>query len=149
MSVLASNRRAYHYYKILKTLEAGISLNGPEVKSVRLGRVDLSQSFAKIKKGEVFLENCFIAPYTKAGVFSQLDPRRERKLLLHKKQINNLQAELKPGLTIVPLKLYTQRGLIKVLLGLAKGKRYYERKRQYKEDKETQKMIKKTMGSWG
>ena len=126
------NRKAYHEYNILETLEAGVVLTGPEVKSIRAGRVDIGESFARVQNGEVMLKNAYIYPYL--GQVRDYDPRHDRKLLLHKKQISSLQGKLSGGgLTLVPLKLYAKNNYIKVELGLAATKRKFDKKRVAKE----------------
>jgi len=125
---LATNRKARHEYHILETLEAGIALQGTEVKSLREGRANLKESYARVQKGEVYLINCHISPYTH-GNMQNHDPVRKRKLLLHRREISRLQTKLNErGFTLVPLKFYLVRGKIKVQLGLAKGKKLYDKR---------------------
>jgi SsrA-binding protein len=123
------NRRARHEYEILETYEAGIALKGTEVKSLRAGKVDFTGSFARFEDGELYLENLYIAPYEK-GSYANVDPRRKRKLLLHRHELNKLRGRVEQrGLTLVPLKIYfNERGYAKVLLGLALGKKAYQKK---------------------
>jgi len=130
---LVTNRKARHDYHILETFEAGISLAGTEVKSLREGKGNLKDSFALINKGEMFLHNMHISPYEKGNIFNK-DPLRTRKLLMHKREINRLYGLVKEkGLTLIPLKLYlNQRGLVKVELGLAKGKALYDKREDIK-----------------
>lgn len=126
--VITVNRKARHDYHILDTFEAGICLQGTEVKSIRRGMVNLKDSFAFIESNEVFLEKMHISPYEHGNIFNH-DPLRKRKLLLHKNQINQLIGKTKEkGLTLVPLKLYLKNGLVKVELGLAKGKNLYDKR---------------------
>lgn len=134
VKTLAENRKARHDYLIEERLEAGISLLGSEVKSIREGKASLRDSFARVKEGEVFLENMHIAPYSHGGAFNH-PPRRERKLLLHKDEIRRLQGKLaEKGYTLVPLSLYlSERGKIKVELGLARGKAKVDRRREIME----------------
>ncbi len=133
LKVIATNRRARHEYTILESLEAGVELKGAEVKSVRAGRVNLKDSFARVEGKEFFLYNVHIAPYEFATV-DDLDPVRPRRLLLHKREIKWLMAEtLTKHRTLVPLKLYFRRGLAKVEIALAKGKRLYDKRRAVKE----------------
>lgn len=133
MTPVMENRRARHEYEILETLEAGIALRGTEVKSLRAGKVDFTGSFAKFADGELFLENLYIAPYDK-GSYANADPRRRRKLLLHRHQLHRLRGRVEQkGLTLVPLRLYfNERGYAKVLLGLARGKRAYQKRAEDK-----------------
>lgn len=136
MPTLATNRKAYHKYEILKKYEAGIKLTGPEVKSAQSGQVNLDNSYIKILNHQPTLLNAYIAPYQKASHAQQdYNPYRTRKLLLHKEQITHLYEELKttPRLTIVPLKLYTKNQLIKLEIGLARGKRKHEKRHAQRE----------------
>jgi len=127
-----TNREAKRDYFILETVEAGIQLKGSEVKSIRNGRANLKDSFARIDSGEVILYNMHISPYEQAGRFAP-EPTRERKLLLHKAQIERLTGELhQKGLTLIPLKLYFKRGYAKVEIGLAKGKRSFDKREDLK-----------------
>lgn len=121
------NRRAHYKYHILEKVEAGIVLTGAEIKSIRAGRADISASFARIRDGEAFLVNAFINPWMGSQKFA--DAKRERKLLLHKKQILNWQGKIAGGkLTIVPLSIYIKGNLAKVGLGLAKSKAKYDKR---------------------
>jgi SsrA-binding protein len=128
------NRRARHDYEILETYEAGLSLQGTEVKSLRAGQVDFTGSFARFEGEELFLENLYIAPYEK-GSYTNHDPRRLRKLLLHRHELDKLRSRVEQkGLTLVPLKIYfNDRGYAKLLLGLARGKRAYQKKAEDKK----------------
>ena len=131
--VVATNRKAYHDYFIEEKFEAGIVLKGTEVKSLREGRVNLQDSYASVHEGEIFLHHCHISPYSHGNIMNH-DPLRVRKLLLHKKEINKLlgKTQLK-GLTLVPLRVYfSKRGQVKVELGLAKGKKLYDRRESLK-----------------
>jgi SsrA-binding protein len=126
------NRKARFDYQILDTIEAGIQLTGPEVKSIKGGRAKLEGSFVKIIDGEVFLVNASISPYRFARQ-EGYDPNRSRKLLLHKRQIISLETKMHgSNLTLIPLSCYTKRGVVKVQIGLAKGKRKYEKKQAKK-----------------
>lgn len=126
--VAATNRRAHHEYFILETLEAGIALTGTEVKSLRQGKANINDAFARVDSGECILYDMHISPYDFGNRFNP-DPRRPRKLLLHKKEILKLHSEIREkGLTLVPLKLYFVRGMVKVELGLAKGKKLYDKR---------------------
>lgn len=126
--LIAQNRKARHDYSIIDTVEAGLVLQGTEIKSIRNGRINLKDGFARIRNGEAFLYNVHISPYEQGNIFNH-DPLRTRKLLLHKKQINKLIGETKnTGITLVPLKVYIKDGYAKVLIGLAKGKKQYDKR---------------------
>ena len=127
--VVATNRKAYHDYFIEEKFEAGIMLTGTEVKSLREGRANLQDSYASVKDGEAFLYHCHISPYSHGNLMNH-DPLRVRKLLLHKKEIHKLLGKTQQkGLTLVPLRIYfSERGKAKVELGLAKGKKLYDRR---------------------
>lgn len=127
--VVATNRKAYHDYFIEEKFEAGIVLKGTEVKSLRDRRVNLQDSYASVKEGEVFLHHCHISPYSHGNIMNH-DPIRTRKLLLHRKEINKLLGKTQQkGLTLVPLRIYfSERGQVKVELGLAKGKKQHDRR---------------------
>ncbi len=141
---IASNRRALYDYEILDTFEAGISLLGPEVKSLRAGGANLADAYATVRRGEVFLVNAHISPYTQAGRENP-DPRRERKLLLHKREIGRLRGQVaERGRTLVPLSLYFKEGRVKVELALARGKRRYDRRetiRRREQEREVQREL--------
>ena len=125
---VASNRRARFDYEILDTFEAGIELRGPEVKSLRAGKVSLNEAYAVLRGGEAFLVNAHINPYEQAGR-ENADPRRERRLLLHKREILRLQGQVaERGRTLVPLALYFRRGRAKVELALARGKKRFDKR---------------------
>ena len=126
--VVVTNRKAFHDYFIEETFEAGISLRGTEVKSLREGRINLKESFAMVENEEVFLYNCHISPYSHGNIFNH-DPTRKRKLLLRKGEIQRLLGKTQQkGLTIIPLKIYFKRGWAKVELALAKGKKLYDKR---------------------
>jgi SsrA-binding protein len=126
--VIAVNRKAYHDYHIQETLEAGIVLKGSEIKSIREGKVNLGDAYAKPENGELWLYNSHIASYDAAS-YNTHEPTRPRKLLLHRKEINSLAGKVvQKGLTLVPLKLYTKHGIAKIELGVAKGKKLYDKK---------------------
>ena len=128
VKVIAQNKKARHDYFIEETYEAGIVLTGTEVKSVRLGKVNLKDSYADVKGGEVFLHNMHISPYEKGNIFNR-DPMRSRKLLLHRREINKLIGYIQQkGLTLVPLKIYLKKGLVKVELAVARGKKLYDKR---------------------
>lgn len=126
--VVTVNRKAYHNYHIQETLEAGIVLKGSEIKSIRGGRVNLSDAYAKPEHGELWLYNSHIASYDAAS-YNTHEPTRPRKLLLHRKEIDILSGKVvQKGLTLVPLKLYIKRGIAKVELGVARGKKVYDKR---------------------
>ncbi|OIK09093.1 SsrA-binding protein [Bacillus sp. OV322] len=130
---LAQNKKAYHDYFIEETFESGIVLQGTEIKSIRAGKVNLKDSFAKIERGEIYLHNMHISPYEQGNRFNH-DPLRTRKLLLHKKQISKLIGDTKEtGYTIVPLKIYLKNGFAKVLIGLGRGKKQYDKREDLKK----------------
>lgn len=125
--IVATNRRAFHDYTILETLEAGIALKGAEVKSLRTALVTLQDSFARIEGGELFLHHMHIGPYAASHV--ALDPLRTRKLLLHRHQLRSLIGKVtQKGFTIVPLKVYFKRNIAKVEVALVRGKRQYDKR---------------------
>lgn len=126
--MIANNKKAYHDYFILETYEAGIALHGTEVKSLRMGKCSVKESFIRIENGEVFLYGMHISPYEKGNIFNK-DPLRVRKLLLHKGEINKMLGKTKEkGIAIVPLKVYFKGSLVKVEIGLAKGKKLYDKR---------------------
>ncbi len=128
IKIVAQNKKARHDYFIEDTLEAGIVLSGTEVKSIRQGKVNLKDSYAMIEDGEVILSGMHISPYEQGNIFNK-DPLRDRKLLLHKYEINKLIGYTQQkGLTIVPLQLYFTRGKVKLQLGIAKGKKLYDKR---------------------
>lgn len=138
--VVATNRKAYHDYFLYDTHEAGIALTGTEIKSVRAGRVNLRDSYVQIRNGEAWLMNVHIAPYAQ-GSRENPDPRRARKLLLHRREIARLQSAVQEkGFTIVPLRLYLRNNRAKVEIALARGKKLYD-KREALAKKEAQRMI--------
>lgn len=140
--IAAQNRKARHDYTIADTFEAGIVLTGSEVKSLRAGRANIQESYAAEKEGEIFLVNAYIPEYKQAGQFNH-EPRRPRKLLLHRREIGRMLGAIqRQGMTLVPLKLYfNRRGIAKLEIGIAKGKRQYEKreaskKRDWERDKQ-------------
>ncbi len=142
--IVATNRRARFDYEILETVEAGLALLGPEVKSLRAGKANLSDAYATFRGREVFLVNAHINPYAQAGRANP-DPRRERKLLLHRAEIARLSSRVaERGFTLVPLLLYFKNGRAKVELGLARGKRRYDKRetiRRREQDREMQRAV--------
>ncbi|MBO5761765.1 MAG: SsrA-binding protein SmpB [Lentisphaeria bacterium] len=126
--VIAGNKKAYHDYQILSSMEAGIALHGTEVKSCRMHSVSLQDAFAKIDKGEVFVYNINISPYSHGNRFNHT-PMRQRRLLLHKREILRLSQQVKEkGYSLIPLKMYLTRGKIKIQLGVAKGKTFEDKR---------------------
>lgn len=128
-----NNRKAKYDYEIFETVEAGIALTGTEIKSIRAGKANLKDCYAVIKKGEAFVINMHISPYEKGNIFNH-DETRTRKLLLHKKEILKFGDKIRlDGYTLVPLKLYFSNGKAKILLGLAKGKKNYDKREAIKK----------------
>ena len=128
VKVVAKNSKAYHDYFIEDKYEAGIELAGAEVKSIRLGNLSLKEAWCQIKDGELFIRQMHIAPYEQGNIFNK-DPLRIRKLLLHRYEINKIEAKLKEkGLTLVPLKVYFKDSLVKVEIGMARGKKLYDKR---------------------
>ena len=128
IKLIANNKKAYHDYFIEDTYEAGISLHGTEVKSLRMGKCSVKESFVRIENGEVFIYGMHISPYEKGNIFNK-DPLRVKKLMLHKAEINKLIGKTKEkGMAIVPLKVYFKGSLVKVEIGLAKGKKLYDKR---------------------
>jgi len=147
MRVIAKNKKAFFNYEHIEILEAGISLLGSEVKSIREGKISLKESYAEIKGGEVFLINCHVSPYNPANIFNH-DPLREKKLLLHRREIKRWIGKIKEkGLTLVPVKvLLNDKGTVKVEIALAKGKRVYQKRdtiRQREQDREMRSELKR------
>lgn len=128
IKLIANNKKAYHDYFIEDKYEAGIALHGTEVKSLRMGKCSIKESFIKIEKGEMFIYGMHISPYEKGNIFNK-DPLRVRKLLLHKFQINKIGGQLaQKGFTLVPLQVYFKGRLVKVEIGLARGKKLYDKR---------------------
>ncbi len=143
---VAQNRKAYHDYFIEEKYEAGIELSGTEVKSVRMGHLNLKDSFCTVKNGELFVVGMHISPYEKGNIFNK-DPVRQRRLLMHKKEILRLYGRVKQdGLTLVPLSVYFKDSLVKVELGLARGKKLYD-KREAAAKRDAKREIDRTMKS--
>ena len=147
MKVITENREARFEYFIEDTYEAGISLDGGEVKSIKAGNVNLKDAYCSIYNAELFVKGMHIAVYDKVGSYNVRDSRRERRLLLHKSEINRLIGKVnEKGFTLVPLKVYLKGSLIKVEVGLCKGKHTYDKKQTIKEkdiDRETQRQLKR------
>jgi SsrA-binding protein len=137
IKIICQNRKAHHDFQILETLEAGLALMGPEVKSLRLGRANLKDSYAQIKGGEVWLHQAHISAYENAPAGEQ-DPTRVRKLLIHRHEIKRLIGKVQgKGLTLIPLKLYFKSGKAKVEVALAKGKKLYDKRETIRKRDET------------
>ncbi|MFD1899298.1 SsrA-binding protein SmpB [Enterococcus termitis] len=142
--LIAQNRKARHDYTVVDTMEAGIVLQGTEIKSIRNSRINLKDGFVRVRNGEAYLLNVHISPYEQGNIFNH-DPLRTRKLLLHKKQIAKLMTETKnTGITVIPLKVYIRNGYAKVLIGLAKGKKQYDKREDLKR-KEINREIDRTL----
>ncbi len=143
--VVARNKKAYHDYHIEETLEAGIILQGTEVKSIRRGSISIKDGYARVENGEVFMYNVHIAPYEQGNRFNH-EPERKRKLLLNKREIRRLIGYVKTtGYTLVPLRVYfNNRNLVKIDLGIAKGKKMYDKRRDLAE-KTAQRQIERAM----
>lgn len=146
IKIIATNKKAFHDYQILEKIEAGLVLTGTEVKSLRAGRCNLKDSYARIRDGEAWLVGLHISPYRNAGYASH-DPERERKLLLHKAEIKRIHRKVQEkGITLVPIRLYFKRGLAKVEIGLAAGKREYDKRQEIarrEQQREMKRMEKK------
>ncbi len=128
VKVVAKNKRARHDYHVVDSVEAGIVLKGTEVKSVRLGKVQLVDGYVKVQEGELFMHGVHISPYEQGNRFN-VDPRRTRKLLMHRVEIARLERQvLEKGMTLIPLSVYLKRGRVKVEVGLCRGKRSYDKR---------------------
>ena len=145
MKILTKNKRAFHEYEILETFEAGIALQGTEVKSVKNGQINLRDAYVKIMNGEAVLINCHISHYEQ-GNRANHDETRTRKLLLHKKEILKLASKVnEQGLSIIPLKVYLKGNYVKLELGLARGKKAYDKRetlRRKEQEREAQRALK-------
>ncbi|MGB3573693.1 MAG: SsrA-binding protein SmpB [Phormidesmis sp.] len=141
IKIVADNRQARYQYEILETYEAGVVLTGTEVKSIREGKVNLRDGFANVKRGEVWLHNVHISPHSMTNLAFNHEPRRIRKLLLHKQEIRKLigQVEQK-GLTLVPLKMYLKGGRVKVSFGLGRGKKLHDKRDSLKKKQDNREM---------
>ena len=139
--IISDNRKARFLYEILETYEAGIELVGTEVKSIRAGRVNLADGYAFIKDGEAWLTNVHISPYQGSSQYFTHEPKRTRKLLLHRKEINQLIGKIEQkGLTLVPLKLYFKGSRVKVGIGLGKGKKLHDKRETVKRRQDQREM---------
>ena len=140
MKLLANNKKAYHDYFIEEKYEAGLSLLGSEVKSIKKGKVSIKESFISDRKGEMFIYGMHVTPYSQA-YDKDIDPTRTRRLLLHKKEINKLIGKkTQAGYTVIPLKIYERDGLVKLELALAKGKKQYDKRESIKAKDDKRKM---------
>ena len=146
MKVVCQNRKAYHDYHIEETVESGVALLGTEVKSLREGKANLKDSYVLIKEGEALLLNCHISPYSHGNILNH-DPLRTRKLLMHREEIDRLSGKAATkGYTLIPLKIYFKDSYAKVEIGVAKGKRLYEKREKIKE-REAKRAIERVMKS--
>ncbi len=147
VKIAADNRQARYQYEILDTYEAGIALFGTEVKSIREGKVNLRDGFANVKRGEVWLHNVHISPHSMTNLAYNHEPRRVRKLLLHKQEIRKLigQTEQK-GLTLVPLKMYFKDGRVKVVIALGRGKKLHDKRESLKKKQDTREIARAIKG---
>lgn len=128
VKLIANNKKAYHDFFILDTYEAGIALHGTEVKSIRMGKCSIKEAFVRIENNEVFIYGMHVSPYEKGNIFNK-DPLRVKKMLLHRTEINKMLGKIKEkGITLVPLKVYLKGSLVKVEIGLAKGKKLYDKR---------------------
>jgi SsrA-binding protein len=138
--LICNNKKAFHNYFIEEKFEAGMVLKGTEVKSLRMGKANLNDSFAQVRNGEAFLNNLHISPYD-FGNRENHDPDRVRKLLLHKKEIEKLHSKVREqGYSLVPLRLYFKNGMVKVEMGLAKGKKLYDKREDMKKEDQKREM---------
>ena len=148
IKVIAKNRSAFHNYFIEERFEAGIELCGTEVKSIRAGKVNLKDSFCQVKNGELFVYAMHISPYERGNVFNR-EPRRDRRLLMHKREIMRLYGRIKQdGYALIPLSLYFKNSKVKVEIGLAKGKKLYD-KREAAAERSAKREMDRTMKSYG
>lgn len=142
--VVARNRKARHQFEILETIEAGMELRGPEVKSIRAGHISFQDAFARVERGEVWLHSLHISPYEQANR-ANVDPVRPRRLLLNRKEIRHLAAKVdEKGLTVVPLDVFFSRGYAKVTLGVARGRKLHDKREALKrreQDREAQRAV--------
>lgn len=128
MKLIANNKKAYHDYFIEDKIECGVALHGTEVKSMRMGKCSIKEAFIRIEEGEVYVYGMHVSPYEKGNIFNK-DPLRVKKLLLHRQEINKLVGKIKEkGYTLVPLQVYFKGGRVKVEIGLAKGKKLYDKR---------------------
>jgi SsrA-binding protein len=143
--IVADNRQARFRYEILETYEAGIELKGTEVKSIRQGKANLRDGYALIRNGEAWLLNMHISPYEQSSAFFNHDPRRTRRLLLHKQEIRKLIGKVEQeGLTLIPLKMYMKKGLVKLTIALGKGKKLHDKRESIKQRDDKREMARAT-----
>ena len=146
--IVSDNRQARYLYEILETYEAGIQLTGTEVKSIREGKANLQDGYALIRNGEAWLLNVHISPYTGSGQYFNHEPRRTRKLLLHRQEIRKLIGKVEQqGLTLVPLKMYLKRGLVKITIAVGKGKKLHDKREDLKR-RQDQRDIQRVMKNY-
>ena len=146
--IVSDNRQARHLYEILETYEAGIQLTGTEVKSIREGKANLQDGYALIRNGEAWLLNVHISPYKGSGQYFNHEPRRTRKLLLHRQEIRKLIGKVEQqGLTLVPLKMYLKRGLVKITIAIGKGKKLHDKREDLKR-RQDQRDIQRAMKNY-
>lgn len=144
VKVVATNRKARHDYLIEDTFEAGMVLTGSEIKSIRGGQVSLGDSYATVREGELWLINAHISPYNQAS-YENHEPRRDRKLLMHRREINRLTGKLQEkGLTLVPLRLYLKDSRAKIELGLGRGKKLYDKRQSMREREDSRRIARET-----
>ena len=150
IKLIANNKKAYHDYFIEDTWETGISLHGTEVKSLRMGKCSIKESFVRIENEEVYIYGMHISPYEKGNIFNR-DPLRVRKLLLHRSEINKIVGKIaEKGYTLVPLKVYFKGSLVKVEIGLAKGKKLYDKRQDIaKKDQQREASRDFKIRNWG
>jgi SsrA-binding protein len=146
--IVADNRQARYLYEILETFEAGIVLVGTEIKSIRAGKLNLRDGFALLRNGEMFLMNVHVSPHSTASQLFNHEPRRTRKLLLHRKEIRKLTGQVEQqGLTLVPLKMYLKRGIVKVDMALVRGKKLHD-KREASKRRDDQREMQRAMKAY-
>ncbi|BAZ90755.1 SsrA-binding protein SmpB [Cylindrospermopsis curvispora] len=146
--IISDNRQARYLYEILETYEAGIQLTGTEVKSIRAGKVNLQDGYALLRNGEAWLINAHISPYTASGQYFNHEPRRTRKLLLHRLEIRKLIGKVEQqGLTLIPLKMYFKRGWVKISIGLCRGKKVHDKREDLKR-RQDQRDIQRAMKNY-
>ena len=149
IKIAADNRQARYQYEILETYEAGIALTGTEVKSIRDGKVNLRDGFANVKRGEAWLHNVHISPHSMTNLAYNHEPRRVRKLLLHKQEIRKLIGNTEQqGLTLVPLKMYFKDGRVKVSIALGRGKKLHDKRESLKKKQDNREMARVAKGNY-
>lgn len=142
---IAENRKARHDFEVLDTLECGIMLVGSEVKSLRQGKVSLNEAYGRVRDGEVWLLGCDIQEYVEANQFNH-NPRRPRKLLLHKREVNKFACRaFEQGMTLIPLKMYFKRGIAKVLMGICRGKKLHDKREAMKKSQAKREIARQMM----